>query len=297
MCHIRESDFEDVYIVKSQSYDGVEYKIDTKKWHCTCTIAWTGKPTGEPCKHQAAVAQKYNLVSMNYIPYFNAEGRYPYAVLAVGIEKAGDKSFYDGLNHNNSEHSNTDVSCVHSAKNDTHKDMGTKYDEGATNLDINLGLMEDYKLKQLKESVVQLRNEFISDIDSRIEQMDTNYISSLNKFLTRYMDTVKKIEPLNSATPQLSSLLHSHFAKTETTCIAGTRRITVQPTALARRRSGIARGSQHAPSGRPPKRPVSGEDCYVQTKWGKQDHTKRRHRLHLNVKCNQLNPFKHGQGH
>ena len=64
--------------------------IDTKKWHCTCTIAWTGKPTGEPCRLQAAVAQKYNLVSMNYIPYCNAEGRYAYAVLAVGIEKAGD---------------------------------------------------------------------------------------------------------------------------------------------------------------------------------------------------------------
>ena len=176
--------------------------------------------------------------------------------------------------------------------------MGTDYDEGAANLDIMLGLMEeDYKLKQLKESVVQLRNEFISDIDSRIEQMDTNYLNGLSKLLTSYMDTVKKKEPVNSATPQLSSLLHSHFVKLATTCIAGTRRITVQPTALARRCSGIARGSQHAPSGSLPKRPLSGEDCYVQTKRGKQDHTKRRHRLHLNVKCNQLNPFKHGQGH
>ena len=54
MSHIRKSDFEDVYIVKSLSYDGVEYKIDTKKWHCTCTIAWTGKPTGESCRHHAA---------------------------------------------------------------------------------------------------------------------------------------------------------------------------------------------------------------------------------------------------
>ena len=235
---------------------------------------------------------------MNYIPYFNAEGRYAYAVLAVGIEKAGDKSFYGGLNENKSENSTTGVSGGHSAKWDTHEDMGTDYDEGAANLDIMLGLMEeDYKLKQLKESVVQLRNEFLSDIDSRIEQMDTNYLNGLSKFLTSYMDTVKKIEPVNSATPQLSSLLHSHYVKPATTCIAGTRRITVQPTALARRRSGIARGSQHAPSGRPPKRPVSGEDCCVQTKRGKQDHTKRRHRLHLNVKCNQLNPFKHGQGH
>ena len=39
MCHIRESDFEDVYIVKGQSYDGVEYKIDTKKWRALRRVA------------------------------------------------------------------------------------------------------------------------------------------------------------------------------------------------------------------------------------------------------------------
>ena len=67
------------------------------------------------------------------------------------------------------------------------------------------------------------------------------------------------------------------------TCIAGTRCIKVQPTAIARRREGIARGSQYAPSGRPPKRKASGEDCHTQTKRGKQDHTKRKHSLSLNV--------------
>ena len=58
----------------------------------------------------------------------------------------------------------------------------------------------------------------------------------------------------------------------------------VQPTAIARCREGIARGSQYAPSGRPPKRKVSAEDCHTQTKRGKQDHTKRKHSLSLNVK-------------
>ena len=58
MSHIRKPDSEDVYIVKSKGCDGVEYKIDTKKW-----------PTGEPCRHQAAIAPKYNLVSMNYTKF------------------------------------------------------------------------------------------------------------------------------------------------------------------------------------------------------------------------------------
>ena len=51
---------------------------------------------------------------MNY----NAEGSYACAVLARGYENAGDKSFYDGLNENNSEHSTTDVSGGHSTKKD-----------------------------------------------------------------------------------------------------------------------------------------------------------------------------------
>ena len=101
MSEIRETDSEGVYIVRSQSHDGVEYEVDMSRWHCTCTctIVWTGKPTGEPCKHQAAVGKKYNLSSINYIPYFSSEGRY--AVLAVGVENAGDKSFLNDGNLSN----------------------------------------------------------------------------------------------------------------------------------------------------------------------------------------------------
>ena len=152
-------------------------------------------------------------------------------------------------------------------------------------------------MKQLKDRVIQLRNDFISDVDSRIEQMDTQYLNGLCKFFNVYTDTIKKSEPVNSATQQLSSLLHSYFVKNQpaSTCIAGTRRIKVQPTLQGVKK--VARGSQYASSGRPPKRKASGEDCHTQTKRGKQDHTKRKHSLSLNVKLNQPNPFKHGQGH
>ena len=52
---------------------------------------------------------------------------------------------------------------------------------------------------------------------------------------------------------------------------------------IARHREGIARESQYVPSGRPHKRKASSEDCHTQTKRGKQDHTKRKHSLSLNV--------------
>ena len=122
LSEIRKSDSEGVYIVKSQSHDGLEYEVDTSRCHCTCTIAWTGKPTGEPCKHQAAVAKKCNLSSINYIP----KGRYSYAVLAVGVENAGDKSFYGSLNDGNLSN---DFSNVYEEKMDTHEDVGSRHDE------------------------------------------------------------------------------------------------------------------------------------------------------------------------
>ena len=72
-----------------------------EKGTCTCTIGLTGHPTGELCKHQNAVAKKYNLDSPNSIPTHSNHGRYIYAILAVGRERAGDASFYADLHQAN----------------------------------------------------------------------------------------------------------------------------------------------------------------------------------------------------
>ena len=85
-----------VYIVTSTNYYvGIEYEVVTTK--CTCTVSRTGYPSGEPCKHQHAVAQKYNLMAPNLLPYFNDEGRYLHAFIALGQQRFGDKSFYVGI--------------------------------------------------------------------------------------------------------------------------------------------------------------------------------------------------------
>ena len=44
-----------------------EYEVDTQKWTCTCTVGRTGYPSGEPCKHQHAVAKKFNLTAPNLL--------------------------------------------------------------------------------------------------------------------------------------------------------------------------------------------------------------------------------------
>ena len=43
------------YTVKSRTRS-IEYEVDTERWTCTCSVGRTGQPSGEPGKHQHAVA-------------------------------------------------------------------------------------------------------------------------------------------------------------------------------------------------------------------------------------------------
>ena len=81
---ITQSSSTNIYLVKSKRYEGYEYEVDTNKWTCTCSVGRTGYPSGEPCKHQHAVAKHYHLQAPTLIPYFNCEGRYKHAVLSSG---------------------------------------------------------------------------------------------------------------------------------------------------------------------------------------------------------------------
>ena len=249
-CDIQQSSPKHMYTVVSNTNRSMKYDIDTIKWNCTCTVGRTGYPSGETCKHQAAVARKYQLVAPNILPYFNSDGRYLHAVLAVGKEKAGNQSFYSHLGnttpvkHDYANESTTD-NAGESLGND---EVDMKSDEGGENLDILLGMIEERD--RLKGEVEELSNMFFDDLRKRVSETDKQYLEGLKKFFGMYMNTVHRIEPNTSATPQLVSLLHTYFKKSPCNLkVGGTRRMGVQPTALSRRREGIARGGQHAPSG------------------------------------------------
>ena len=92
----------------------------------------------------------------------------------------------------------------------------------------------------------------------------------------------------------------AHFSKQPSSIqVAGTRIMHVQPTALSRRREGITKVSKMAPSGRPPKHPLSELDPNSQVNRGRFDHAKRKQNLRLNEAQNQANHHKHayGRGH
>ena len=159
-----------------------------------------------------------------------------------------------------------------------------------------LSIMDEQE--KLKLDVITLGNAFIEDVQERMAQMDIQYLTGLKKFFTVYMETVTNTEPAVSATPILSSLLHTYFSKQPSSIqVAGTRLMHVQPTAISRRRGGVTKGSKMAPSGRPRKRPLSELDPNIQVKRGRSDHVKRKQNLRLNEAQNQANQHKHGRGH
>ena len=113
---ITQSSSTNIYLVKSKRYEGYEYDVDTNKWTCACSVGRTVYPSGEPCKHQHAVAKHYHLQAPTLIPYFNCEGRYKHAVLALGSDEAGDKQYYVSIRDNElneTEHMVTDDNNVH----------------------------------------------------------------------------------------------------------------------------------------------------------------------------------------
>ena len=115
----------------------------------------------------------------NLVPYFSNEGRYLHAVIAVGVTKAGEKSFYQRLTDTiSAENEKGDENIGNEAE--ANSDMEIIEDEGANNLDIMLYLIEQQeKTQQRKKGVKELMRKFVADIDSHIEQLDTQYLDGL----------------------------------------------------------------------------------------------------------------------
>ena len=109
----------------------------------------------EPCKHQHAVDNKYNLIAPNLLPYFNSKGRY---LIAQGKDKAGAETLYANLDEK------TEVQ-VNEASPPSTPPSNEDNDSGADNLDILVGLMEEHR--ELIEEVTQLCNSFIGDVSER----------------------------------------------------------------------------------------------------------------------------------
>ena len=170
--NIQQSDNQNIFTVQSHVHENIKYAVDLNQGMCTCTLGFNGEPTGEPCRHQAAVAKKYKLHSLNVLPTFSTDGRFLYATIASG-KSAGPKSVYAGLR----DSSNCTNNVPDDISNDVYRaDQGIetytdeKKDDSCTNLDLLLRTMDevDKNYEKVSENATLLFDRFKQGLRQKI---------------------------------------------------------------------------------------------------------------------------------
>lgn len=230
------------------------YQVDVETGCCTCRVGYLGKM----CKHQAGV----------YLIFFNPDAndtddRFLIACLALG-ENAKSKDFYRPLRIvalEAQDDTSTSKSLFLENQNDDQSHVG-----------ITGNILSDVE-NQVPCDPENSFDKLITLMRERHEKFGTS-AASVDKFSTR----IKNITTRSAWDSFLNSV----------GCSISLRRsrgaIKVQPTAIARRRPNVTRGSKRIPSGRPP----LGE---------KRTNQKRKRNLSLNVERNVANAKSHGSGH
>lgn len=251
---------ENMYSMQSDTENNF-YEVDVKNGFCTCP---KGK-LGAFCKHQAAIYHYYQ-INMPNLPAINTESRYLLAKLAFG-ENVCNKSFYRPL-----------VSETNIINNNSELKEGTNLQN--QNNDEPHSLMSQTLIDSCNNDH---ENNSAHDYTQQIQNLLTTNLNKYNStvstsVLSKCLDRLKKVKSvamwesfLSTAGSKIS--LRHRFRAT----------IHVQPTTLARRRSGVTRGSKRLPVGRPKNNdPIK---------------KKRRRNLAENVGKNIPNAKSHGIGH
>ena len=127
----------------------------------------TGYPSGEPCKHQYPIDNKYNRIPHNLLPYLNYKDRYLFPIIALGRDKAAAETF----DANSKEKTQLQEVLVNEASPLTTPPSNEDDDSGR---DILVGLMEEHH--ELTGEVTQLYNSFIGDGSEWMKQIDIQYL-------------------------------------------------------------------------------------------------------------------------
>ena len=231
--------------VPSREDNNVVYVVDCSLGICTCLQG----VNGNACPHQAAVALKFGINNVNFIPQ-TANDRFNLATLAVGSNRNFSVTQFVSL-HQKEIESNPDFSGDCEMEQDTLPPL-TVIDTSAgnstsTHQSDDVEVPEEISL----EEILQLHQETSQDIEYRLRTSDNNFRKCYYKYLSLYRKIVSKCR----GQAPISSLASAYvqFGKNKNgTCLPilhNGSQIRVQPTAISRRKSGI-KSSTAQPSGR-----------------------------------------------
>ncbi|XP_064461794.1 uncharacterized protein LOC135371754 [Ornithodoros turicata] len=251
-----------LYQVPSAEKGGQFYEVWADAGVCSC-------PSGQQggfCKHQAAVHMRYGGLFPN-APLLNAIQRHELGKLALG-QKCPDYTFFCDFQENME---NPSAECL--MAQDTEPELPE--------------LQSQLFLEPQPSTSGARQTEHVHKGDMHAVQEEQKRLVALAGHNDTFNKCLQKIaQRLRSIKTESGAVNAAIIVSTALT--AHTRRggkIKVQPTAIARRREGVTKGSRRIPAGRPSKETVPRR-----TK-------KRRHTLSSSVRDNVPHAKLHGQGH
>lgn len=241
------------YLVPSQRKQEILYTVDAQFGLCACPAG----QTGAFCKHQAFVHERFQIPFPNS-PAVTLEDRHMLAALALG-DKCPHKDFFKHMQDTDDSETIDDATAANSSVGDDPRGIaGISFDgrtEVAEAVDVTSIMAEAHKEVMRLKSLV-----------------DDDVAIALRAVLPCLKNISNKAQ-LISALYQCRSSLRVRKGGS----------IRVQPTSIARRRSGVTRGCKRIAAGRPlgaRKRAAKKPRC-----------------LAANVQHNTAHAKSHGAGH
>ena len=167
------------FLVPSRTNSEVKYEVDCRTGMCTCPLG----SNGNPCVHQAAVALKYGIAGINFIPQ-RPEERIRLAKLAIGDHKELHLQKFVHL-HQNEHAINIDMDTndycvpmeVDSALPPTQDDTSSSQsfdEESRFEVDIQL------------QDILRPHKQVQYDIELKLKTTDNNFRACYMKYLEIY---------------------------------------------------------------------------------------------------------------
>lgn len=167
------------FLVPSRSDSGVTYEVNCQTGICSCPMGSNSKP----CAHQAAVALKYGIAGINFIPQKPEEG-FNLAKLAIGNHQELQLQKFVHLH----ERPSIDM-CVDS--NDHVVPMATDTLSEATPGDDSCGSPSPKKEVELKD-ILKPHKQVSDDIELKLKTTDNNFRACYMKYLEVYRKIISK---------------------------------------------------------------------------------------------------------
>jgi len=238
----------DVVSVPSATTADVSYSVNTAIWACSCPVG----VHGAPCKHQWAAATKYNLACFNFLPATSAALRKLFHYLATGRDDIPSEWFAglrDGTECKISEMNPAELMMQDNQQKET--------------LTANSVDDVEYSADEVAEVATQLTR-VTNLLSHKLQHEPATYVDGVKAFIKNF----DKIQ----TTSGLLSAMHcfGKYTGAAAAMIAGrkrkavafaTKRIGVQPTAVARR-STKCFGRRASGAGRPSKLTRAAEHGY-----------------------------------